>query len=473
MIQMNEIETMIKEFEEYLKSKSWKFTRNKFGQNYVYDIEQQETIYIETKEENEKIHVICHEIFNMNYRFRKEFNVKPFFKRYAKLWVSIVPFEGTITEEFEFINKKYPKLELKKRYNSWPGYYDNYAVFSLKSIEEKDKVGYAVIRVGSGFTESNLASISNELFKSFIEYIEAGNTNKRANIIKCGDFYISKSMVQIFVERYISKYPIEMLEHVKAIPDYKGCIIDYLTKDIEKAVNGIIKDNEITINLHYLYDENEKKNLLSVEELNKRYYFLNVVYADDLFAFDTFNYLSENEEIKKHDIVLVNRAGCDVVGLVTEASFYHGYDAPYPVKKTKEIIKKIENEDELKKFGYTYEHFKDYIDKDDKSYWYETYYNIYTFSDSFEIMNNIANKLISEKLAASTHIYTLDSSYWWEGKVETKKEYKLEILTKSSKLTEIKDIIKSMHNYQLPFISYDIDTHMGEELEKWIYDSVE
>ena len=51
MIQMNEIETMIKEFEEYLKSKSWKFTRNKFGQNYVYDIEQQETIYIETTQD--------------------------------------------------------------------------------------------------------------------------------------------------------------------------------------------------------------------------------------------------------------------------------------------------------------------------------------------------------------------------------------------------------------------------------------
>lgn len=96
---------------------------------------------------------------------------------------------------------------------------------------------------------------------------------------------------------------------------------------------------------------------------------------------------------------------------------------------------------------------------------------ITTLSDNKDIIKNISNELINNYLVASSHITNLESTYWWNNEINKSIEYKLEVRTTINLYDKIEKLIKEMHNYELPEISY-YEIKGSIEIINWINDNV-
>lgn len=485
---MSGFEEFLIEFEKYLEKKFWNFKKYEIEKSYIYDIEETLVILIEKKEEFSKEHIICRELLNL--KNEKDYNysdikIKPFCSKYIKEWVTFYPFKGEITEELKFINKEEPSLKLLERYENWEGYRVVIAGFQL---EENNEKGYALVKFPSIGGVVELREIAKYLLNAYIDFtIENPSIiaeNERViKSISGFEFMINGTMARILNERYIKKYSIDSLKKVKEIADLRGFWTSVYLKDKKEIPYNLFNDLESgkTENIGIIYDiytDNMKLRIPKIEDFDKEYYYVSVVYADDLDSYDFYNYLSDDKSVKVGDKVLVNRAGEDVVALVTEAKYYLGSEVPFPVSRTKSIIKKIENDEELEKYGYNREYFADYEfyeedDEDETDYNRYFYYIVTTLCDKQEIADKISKTLMNKKLVAGSQIYKVRSDYWWEGKIETKEEFKLEFKTRSDKVNEIVEVIKLIQDYQVPAISKTEICCLTKEMEKWINESVE
>lgn len=97
--------------------------------------------------------------------------------------------------------------------------------------------------------------------------------------------------------------------------------------DLYKLFKDIFKD----VRYHNMKDNKEKKDV-----------YVSVFYDDDIVATTlrepTFFYRT-NLPVKLDDRVLVDRQGKQVVGIVERIGYYEEGEEPYPIEKTKEIIK--------------------------------------------------------------------------------------------------------------------------------------
>ena len=485
---MSNFEEFLTEFEKYLEKKCWNFKKYQIDNYFLYDIEEFLVIQIERKEEFSKEHIICRELLNL--KNEKDYNysdieIKPFCSKYIKEWVTFYPFKGEITKQLETIDKKQPDLKLLERYEKWEGYRIVIAGFQLEDNNEK---GYALVRFPSIGGIVELREIAKHLLNAYIDFtIENPSVNtENEKVIKITngfEFLINTTMAKILNERYIKKYTIDSLRKVKEIPDLKGFWTSVYLKDKKEIPYNLFnnlesgKTEDIGI-IYDIYTDNMKSRIPKIEDFDKEYYYVSVVYADNLDSYDFYNYLSDDKSVKTGDKVLVNRAGDDVVALVTEAKYYLGSEVPFPVSRTKSIIKKIENDEELQKYGYKPEDFADYEfyddeDEEEPEYYHYFYYIVTTLCDKQEIADRISKTLMEKKLVAGSQISKVRSDYWWGGKIETKDEFKLEFRTRSDKINEIVEIIKSIHDYQVPAISRTEIRCLTEEMEKWINESVE
>lgn len=483
---MDNLKDFLIEFEEYLTKKMWDFKKYEIEDSFVYDIEESVVIFIEQKEEFSKKHITVREILNTihdNDFYCSNIKIKPFCSKYIKEWVTYYPFIGEITEELKLVNNSKPSLKLLDRFEKWEGYRVFIAGFQL---EDDNKKGYALVKYPAIGGIVELREIGKYLLNAYIDFITDNPTFAEGEVIIKStngfEFFINGNMAKILKERYINKYSLENLKKVKEIEDLKGFWTSIFQKNkkqipyslFENLENGKI-DN---INILDIYTENMKSRIPKLEDLDKKYYYVSVVYADSLESYDFYNYLSDDKFVKAGDKVLVNRAGDDVVALVTEARYYLGSEVPFPVSRTKSIIKKIENDEELEKYGYNREYFADYEfneedDEDETDYYRYFYYIVTTLCDKQEIADKISKTLMAKKLVAGSQIYKVRSDYWWGGKIETKEEFKLEFKTRSDKVNEIVEVIKSIHDYQVPAISKTEICCLTEEMEKWINESVE
>ena len=81
------------------------------------------------------------------------------------------------------------------------------------------------------------------------------------------------------------------------------------------------------------------------------------------------------------------------------------------------------------------------------------YIQVITSTQHKEDAGKIAAELIRMKLAACTQILgPVNSSYWWNGNVETANEWLCIIKSKKSLYSKIEAVIKKMHPYQIPEI---------------------
>lgn len=98
---------------------------------------------------------------------------------------------------------------------------------------------------------------------------------------------------------------------------------------------------------------------------------------------------------------------------------------------------------------------------------------VLTNTGSEQEARKIARALVERKLAACVNIVAgVESTYWWQGKVETAREWVLIIKTVRNKFESIRDAIGELHSYDLPeCIAITIEDGSKEYLN-WIADSV-
>ena len=93
---------------------------------------------------------------------------------------------------------------------------------------------------------------------------------------------------------------------------------------------------------------------------------------------------------------------------------------------------------------------------------------IFTYIDSNEKAEEIAQTLLQEKIAACIGIWPCKSRYWWKDKIEkNENELIIQIKTTEKHVDEVIDKIKQLHTYELPVIDV-LDTKVNKEAEDWL-----
>jgi len=92
---------------------------------------------------------------------------------------------------------------------------------------------------------------------------------------------------------------------------------------------------------------------------------------------------------------------------------------------------------------------------------------------SEEEARKIARHLVEHGLAACVNVVPhVESTYRWQGKVESSREWLLLIKTSADSFDAVRDAIQSLHSYDLPeCIAISIDDGSSEYLQ-WIGDSL-
>ena len=81
---------------------------------------------------------------------------------------------------------------------------------------------------------------------------------------------------------------------------------------------------------------------------------------------------------------------------------------------------------------------------------------------------SLSNKIIESGLGACVQISEIRSTYKWKGKIETVKEYRIEIKTSSNNYKKLQEFILKHHKYELPeIIAIKITAGYGKYLN-WI-----
>jgi len=91
-----------------------------------------------------------------------------------------------------------------------------------------------------------------------------------------------------------------------------------------------------------------------------------------------------------------------------------------------------------------------------------------TLCDSKEIALKIQNELLNMRLVAGCQISEVESTYYWNGKIENAHEYKLEMRSKENLFQEIEQVIKQIHNYEVCELSYLEIKGANKEFLDWI-----
>jgi periplasmic divalent cation tolerance protein len=99
---------------------------------------------------------------------------------------------------------------------------------------------------------------------------------------------------------------------------------------------------------------------------------------------------------------------------------------------------------------------------------------ILSTTGSREEARKIARALVERKLAACVNIVgPIESVYRWKGAVETSEEFLLIVKTKGAASERVRDLIRTLHSYELPeCVELAIEDGLPQYLE-WIGESVE
>jgi len=99
----------------------------------------------------------------------------------------------------------------------------------------------------------------------------------------------------------------------------------------------------------------------------------------------------------------------------------------------------------------------------------EDYVTVLTTTEKKEEAERIARNLVGKKLAACVQITgPIQSTYWWEGKVETAQEWLCLVKSKKSLFVDIERAIKADHPYDTPEIIALPIIHGSKDYLAWV-----
>lgn len=78
----------------------------------------------------------------------------------------------------------------------------------------------------------------------------------------------------------------------------------------------------------------------------------------------------------------------------------------------------------------------------------------------------IAKALLNKKLIACANIFPIESLYNWKGKLTEDKEVVLILKALKENYKTLKEEIKKLHSYDIPFIG-KINIEVNKEYKKW------
>ena len=96
---------------------------------------------------------------------------------------------------------------------------------------------------------------------------------------------------------------------------------------------------------------------------------------------------------------------------------------------------------------------------------------ITTLSDDLEVIEKIQRELLNKHLVSGCQVSLVDSTYWWNIKINASKEFLLQMSTVESLYDKIELIVKELHNYEVPEISY-YEIKGSKEIIDWINEYV-
>ncbi|MDX1946808.1 MAG: divalent-cation tolerance protein CutA [Pirellulaceae bacterium] len=87
--------------------------------------------------------------------------------------------------------------------------------------------------------------------------------------------------------------------------------------------------------------------------------------------------------------------------------------------------------------------------------------------------DEIATAVLEKRLAACVQVSgPLDSSYWWNGRIDTAREWLLTIKTRRDAYPKLEKLILSLHPYDQPEIVATPAVEIASGYLKWLADEV-
>ncbi|MCX7856599.1 MAG: divalent-cation tolerance protein CutA [Deltaproteobacteria bacterium] len=94
---------------------------------------------------------------------------------------------------------------------------------------------------------------------------------------------------------------------------------------------------------------------------------------------------------------------------------------------------------------------------------------ITTTADKKQVLEEIAKKLLEERLIGCAQIIgPVKSIYWWEGKIVEEEEFLCFMKTKAELFDAVKDMIKDLHPYEVPEIIGIKAEMVSRDYELWL-----
>ncbi len=102
----------------------------------------------------------------------------------------------------------------------------------------------------------------------------------------------------------------------------------------------------------------------------------------------------------------------------------------------------------------------------------EKFILIETTCPNLSSAKKITAELLKQKLAACVHFIEIKSNYFWNEKMVSEKEILVRIKTNKSLFKEIEEVIKKLHDYEVPQIIATEISLSSREYFSWLNSSI-
>jgi periplasmic divalent cation tolerance protein len=96
-----------------------------------------------------------------------------------------------------------------------------------------------------------------------------------------------------------------------------------------------------------------------------------------------------------------------------------------------------------------------------------------TFEDKKEALR-LGRHLLEKRLIGCAQVSgPVDSQYWWNGRVELSKEYRLEMKSTRALWEKLEKEIQDCHSYDIPEIIATAASFVGNDYQKWLLEELQ